>query len=43
VKVQAALLNGKNKKEGEGAANGRPALTIYRPENGEAANMDKAS
>ena len=42
VKVQAALLKGKAKRQ-EGAENKRPALTIYRPENGEAANLDKAS
>jgi hypothetical protein len=42
VKVQAALLKGTAKKP-EGAGNERPALTIYKPENGEAANQGKAS
>jgi integrase len=42
VKVQAALLKGKPKKQ-EGAWNERPTLTIYKPEKTEAANQDKAS
>jgi len=42
VKVQAALLKGKAKKQ-EGAGNERPALTIYKPEKTGAAEQDKAS
>jgi hypothetical protein len=34
VKVQAALLNRKNKKKGKGAEKKRSALTIYKPESG---------
>ena len=41
-KVQADLLKRKPEKP-EGAGNGRPALTIYKPGNGEAGNQDRAS
>ena len=42
VKVQAALLKGKAKKQ-EGAEQERPALTLVRPGDGETANQDIAS
>jgi hypothetical protein len=41
-KIQAALLRKKPRKQ-ETAANERPALTIYKPEEGKAAGREKAS
>ena len=42
VKIQASLLKKKAKKQ-EGAANERPALTLYKPEDEKAAKRKKAS
>jgi integrase len=41
-KIQAALLRKKPPKQ-EGAADERPALTLYKPEDDKAANRKKAS